>query len=650
MNDRQKGILHMLLTEHRPHVRVQDIAAELNCSEKTIRNDFDEIERYLAEHTTAKLLRKPGTGVALTIGERDKEKLLNALFWSASNKEYPTDVNRSAAILYRLLMETRPTTIQELAAQHFVSKAAIKKDLDRLQPWLKKYNLSIVSKQKVGVTAEGEERDKRTALSKLSQLTGQAGNQFIKDKFALHEIELIAGELKQLEMDAGLFFTDEAMDNLLVHTLLMVRRTKLKQPISFSEQEKSLIREKREFPWTNEFVRRLERVFAVHFPEEEVAYLTAHILGGKIRSQTRIEAGVPASGRSGSADDRGRVSGLVESLIQKMSALTLVDFARDPILLEGLRIHLYSAVNRLSYGLIVTNPMLPDIKKMYPYMFDMVIGATRGIGGEFPFAIPEEEAAYLTLHFQAAVERLSQPAAKPKRVITVCHMGIGVSQILRTKLERKFPDLQVIDSVRKADLPAYLAGEGVDFIVSTIPLENVVPPHIVVSPLLDSGEIRKIEDFIGRMNEEREPADSGSILQQFTRLSLVFPQAGFGHRFEIIEYLANRLYEQGFVEQDYAHQALLRERVSSTTIGGGIAIPHGDPKLIRSSQIAVATLKEPLDWDQEKVSVVFMLALDHQDQDSMKKLFQRLSLLSEQPSAVERMIRACAPEELLGCL
>ncbi|MDU5950195.1 MAG: PTS sugar transporter subunit IIA, partial [Paenibacillus macerans] len=101
---------------------------------------------------------------------------------------------------------------------------------------------------------------------------------------------------------------------------------------------------------------------------------------------------------------------------------------------------------------------------------------------------------------------------------------------------------------------------------------------------------------------------------------------------------------------DYAHQALLRERVSATTIGGGIAIPHGDPKLIRSSQIAVATLKEPLDWDQEKVSVVFMLALDHRDQDSMKKLFQRLSLLSEQPSAVERIIRADTPEELLGCL
>lgn len=287
----------MLLKENRSHVRVQDIAAELNCSEKTIRNDFDEIERYLAEHTTAELLRKPGIGVSLAIGEREKEELLATLVWSASDQDYKTDAKRSAAIAYRLLMESRPTTIRELAAQHFVNKAAIKKDLERLQPWFKKYNLAIVSKQRVGVTAEGEERNIRAALSKLSQLTGQAGNQFIKNRFAPHEIELVTRELKRLETEAGLAFTDEAMDNLLVHTLLMVRRTKLKQPISFLEQERSLIREKREFPWTEAFARRLERVFSVRFPEDEVAYLTAHILGGKSAPRRGSKPASPKAAR-----------------------------------------------------------------------------------------------------------------------------------------------------------------------------------------------------------------------------------------------------------------------------------------------------------------------------------------------------------------
>lgn len=648
MNNRQKDILHMLLTETRPHLVVRDIALQFGCSERTIRNDLDEIDRYLTETSNARLVRKPGFGVTLDMTESDKSEIASRLLRPAKHKEQETEEERLVAVAYQLLMETKPITIQELADKHYTSKTVIKKDLDTLREWLEKRDLAVVSKQKVGVLVDGKERDKRAALSKLSQLTGEAGQTFIKDRFAPHELDIVTRELKQLELDAQLAFTDEAFDNLLIHTLLMIRRTKLKQPITFSEQEKIFVREKQEFRWTGAFIRKLERLFAVHFPEDEAAYLTAHILGGKIRSQARIETEDPGADP---AAETAEARGLAETLVRKMSALTWVDFGKDEVLMEGLRIHLYSTLNRLSYGLTVSNPMLQDIKRMYPYMFDMVIYATRELSAGYPFAIPEEEAAYLTLHFQAAVERLSQPAENRKRIVTVCHMGVGMSQILRTKLERKFPELDVLDSVRKADLPAYLAQHSVDFIISTIPLEQVNTPSITVSPLLEAGEMQKIADFIGKLDQEPGHAEhAGSILGLYTQPSLVYPRLSIGHRFELIEWLANELADQGFVDRDYAHQALLRERLSSTTIGGGIAIPHGDPKLIRTSRIAVATLQEPLEWQEEKVSIVFMLALAPQEQEMMKKLFQRLSLLSEQPSTVERLVRAQTPEELLGSL
>lgn len=648
MNNRQKDILHMLLTDNRPHLVVRDIALHFNCSEKTIRNDLDEIDRDLTQVSNARLVRKPGFGVTLDMTEHDKSEIVTWLHQSTKNKEQETGEQRLIAMAYQLLMESKPVTIQELADKHYTSKSVIKKDLDTLRDWLDKRDLSLVSKQKVGVLIEGKERDKRSALSKLSQLTGEAGQAFIKDRFAPHELDIVTRELKQLELEAQLAFTDEAFDNLLIHTLLMIRRTKLKQPITFSEQEKIFVREKPEFRWTGAFIRKLERLFAVRFPEDEAAYLTAHILGGKIRSRARIETAEPGAD---SSVDSSEARGLAETLVRKMSALTWVDFGKDEGLMEGLHIHLYSTLNRLSYGLTVSNPMLHDIKKMYPYMFDMVISATRELSAGYPFAIPEEEAAYLTLHFQAAVERLSQPAEEMKRIVTVCHMGVGMSQILRSKLERKFPQLHVLDSVRKADLTGYLSHHSVDFIISTIPLEHVNTPFITVSPLLEAGEVQKITDFIGKLDQASGHAEhAGSILGQYTELSLVFPRLAISHRFELIEFLANQLAEKGFVEQDYAHQALLRERISSTTIGGGIAIPHGDPKLIRTSRIAVATLQEPLDWQEEKVSIVFMLAIAPQEQVTMKKLFQRLSLLSEQPSTIERLVRAETPEELLGSL
>ncbi|MDI5789005.1 PTS sugar transporter subunit IIA [Bacillus licheniformis] len=44
----------------------------------------------------------------------------------------------------------------------------------------------------------------------------------------------------------------------------------------------------------------------------------------------------------------------------------------------------------------------------------------------------------------------------------------------------------------------------------------------------------------------------------------------------------------------------MREKMSATNIGAGIAIPHANAKLIKQSAIAIATLKEPLDWGSEK--------------------------------------------------
>ncbi len=108
----------------------------------------------------------------------------------------------------------------------------------------------------------------------------------------------------------------------------------------------------------------------------------------------------------------------------------MLDFHKDQELINGLNIHLDPVLKRLSYDLSVSNPMLHDIKKMYPYLFHLIIDVLEDINQTFDLCIPEEEAAYLTLHFQATIERSRRSSHNPKRTIIVCHMGIGMSQLL----------------------------------------------------------------------------------------------------------------------------------------------------------------------------------------------------------------------------
>ncbi|MFV8518585.1 BglG family transcription antiterminator [Bacillus sp. SBS7] len=634
MNKRQQEILQVLLSESNEYLLVQELADRIGCSEKTIRNDFKVIEEYLEKYSDALLIRKPGLGVCLEIKDYDRASLFNKLYAVKQNVSYASDEERVLQIAYSLLMNVKPVTVQELAEQYFVNRAAVKKDLDRIEKWLEELGLELILKQRVGLTVEGDERNKRKALAKLSDLihNQELMNQFIKKQFLYHEIEFVMTELKALQKRYAIFFTDDTLENLLLHTLIMVRRMKLKQPISMSTDDLNIVRETKEYGWTLDFLTRLEFVFTVHFTEEEIAYLAIHILGGKFRYQDEWE-------KSQLNVSSPVLSQVVSHLIDRMSKLNEIDFDKDTFLVEGLQMHLYTTLNRLQYNLSVSNPMLHEIKRMYPYMFDMLIHELDDMNQSLSLQIPEEEAAYLTLHFQAAMERLNDKKVS-KNVIIVCHMGIGMSQLLRTKIERKFRHVHVMDCIAKSDLEEYLMkNKKVELIISTIDLPQLKIPHCVVSPLLERSEESKLENFMKKLDELPSNKNKDFVLLNYTTPFLVFLQQEVEHRYELIERLARSLYEKGYVEKEYVESAIARDRMSATTIGAGVAIPHGSPKLIKQSAIAVATLKEPLDWGIEKVSLVFMLAVKSDGKEVTKQLFHELSFISEQPVFVQKLIK-----------
>ncbi|HAS00604.1 MAG TPA: hypothetical protein DCR67_01820, partial [Brevibacillus sp.] len=53
----------------------------------------------------------------------------------------------------------------------------------------------------------------------------------------------------------------------------------------------------------------------------------------------------------------------------------------------------------------------------------------------------------------------------------------------------------------------------------------------------------------------------------------------------------------------------------------------------------IATLKEPIEWGSEKVSLVFMLAVKNDDQEDTRQLFRELSFISEQPAFIQMLIK-----------
>jgi len=633
LNARQQDILQLLLNHSGQFIQIQNVADQLHCSEKTVRNDCKIIEQYIADYPTAALIRRPGAGISLSASGEGVHAMIAQLQTIQPASIIVPDKERIVQIAYRLLMSTEAITAQELADTFYVSRNMIRSDLDLIADWLKPFHLQVVTRQRIGMIIAGEERHKRLALVRLNRLAdnGEPAGKWLKSQFAAHEVDTVYHELEALCRRQQLDFTDETFDSLVIHILLISRRIKLGQPIMVTGHEMEEIQQKREYEWASELTAALGRPFALAFPEMEKCYLALHLLGGKLRYK-------PDRVTEPAGENREELPVLiVNQLVRTMCSLNLIDFTRDETLISGLHVHLRTTLNRLQYGLPVTNPMLHEIKKMYPYMFDMMVSAVDEINREYGLVIPEEEMAYLTLHFQAAVERLNHSSRKHKQVVIVCHMGIGMSQLLSSRIERKFYAVHVVGCIGLTELDDFLRQHQVDMIISTIELPPVPVPYIVISPLLEAGEEKKLERFIQKSEQTQSEKPQESILLKYTTPFLVLLQQQVEHPYEIIERLGQLLHQKGFVTADYMHSAIVREKMSATTIGMGVAIPHGSPQHIIQSAIAIATLQQPLRWGNEYVSLVFMLAVQNDNQQETRLLFRELSGISENPLLVQRL-------------
>jgi PTS system nitrogen regulatory IIA component len=96
----------------------------------------------------------------------------------------------------------------------------------------------------------------------------------------------------------------------------------------------------------------------------------------------------------------------------------------------------------------------------------------------------------------------------------------------------------------------------------------------------------------------------------------------------------------GISARDILDTLLQRERLGSTGVGRGIAIPHGRLPALKSIVSVFARLDEPIDFealDNEPVDLIFLLlAPEHAGADHLKAL-ARISRLLREPSTIERL-------------
>ncbi|SFB10954.1 M protein trans-acting positive regulator (MGA) HTH domain-containing protein [Lentibacillus halodurans] len=319
MNNRQKELLRILLTGSSDFFHVQELSNELGCSEKTVRSDLNRIETFLKEYPAVELIRKRGTGIHLSIHHADRVKLFHHIYQTG---KIAAGHERVLEVAYQLLTSDNPLTLASLAESYFTNPTSMKHELNRIAHWLEGYHLTLMSKQRLGHIVKGRELDKRNALANLSELIPSENRE--KDRilqlFPQNETATVRKLLRGLQVDYPIDLTEGEFESLLIHVLIMIKRTRQRSSIVLGEMDAGANVKLETYHMTAWFLKRLGDALGVSFPENEYVYFTWHLEScRKKNGLTNLKA-----------DDL--LADVVRQMTLQLQHMTMIRFREDKVL------------------------------------------------------------------------------------------------------------------------------------------------------------------------------------------------------------------------------------------------------------------------------------------------------------------------------
>lgn len=122
----------------------------------------------------------------------------------------------------------------------------------------------------------------------------------------------------------------------------------------------------------------------------------------------------------------------------------------------------------------------------------------------------------------------------------------------------------------------------------------------------------------------------------------------------LMEHVASMLSRDAEIDEQAVFRVLIeRERLGSTGVGHGVALPHGRMEDINDAILALATLNEPLDYqapDQQGVQIVVGLLVPQNANDSHLQILAHLAELLSQSGLRDDLLQANDTGEIFSAL
>ena len=643
LNKKEKQIIQYLTKDKEQFVTSKELAAHMGCSDRTIRTYYKTLVEKLDNHSGLDLISKQGYGYKLDILDDDayadflEENHINDHHF---NYQSVTDINdRYNFLLNKLLFEQNEIYFDDLADELFVSRSTLSSDFKKIREKFKPYHLKIESKANKGVYVMGQERDKRRFIMDyfidsgfINTMHSYVDNELLNQRISFEELTIIV--LDECR-EGGLKLSDFVIQNLVIHIALAIRRITEGFRISKVSDDEVVLRGLAERRVAENILKRVSVSTGIHFPIEEVDYITLHLVSKGHGNSCHISEVLQEQVRQELIDSIDQINPSVKNDFQ---------------LIEGLLAHLSTMYIRLQGKVVMENPLTAEIQANYRDMYQLAERVVSNMPTFSPYTLSPNEIAYIVLHFMAAKERYKEQ--RKYNVLVICATGYGSAQMLKSRIENELGNLVSITDV----IGYYEINDeklkGIDFIVSSIDLSNLMfnIPVFTVSVFLNDEELKDIKQGIAHLNtsianveDHQAELSVKDVFDDYFSEDYFFLMSD-ATKEDVLKKLAESI---SVNENDQFEKRLLdmmkqREAMSSIVFGENIAVPHPLKAVGSKHHFAVAIVKDGVKWDEQysSIKIIFLMSMSIHDNDGLPELTSAIVDLVDNPKLQEQML-AC---------
>lgn len=699
--DLNKNSLEMLkyIMNASDYVEISDLCIAMKISDRAVRYRLDKIDEFLKSINLKMLERQHSKGVRLRCDDEELKKLSSYFKTYTPSNYYFSKEERQNFIKSELLQSDVPINSSYFMSVLNVSKTTVINDISQTKPFFEHYHLRLVTKPNVGIFIEGDESNKRRALSRVNSdmitvdelfdylATGKVENkgnilQF-ENVFSNMDIDYLDKLIRMSERSLGGEFSDLAYGSLLSHIVIMIKRIQLGQNVLMIDAPLDKQEYREEIDVGKKMIESLEEHYKIEIPEEEVNYLVFHLLGAKFMKSENENLHLHESG----------LSQVIKEMISAMESIYSLEFSQEIYsnLLNGLILHLRPAINRIKFDLSIKNPIFDDIMNEYRELFENTKLVCKFLEKYLKKPIDDQEVSYIMLHFGAAIKN-SVESEESIRVILVCGSGIGTANMLKSQIN-KYYQVNIVATTSARSLHSY-DRNSYDMIISTIKIPNLSEEeYLRVNVILGGSDFELLDskllnrksnknDVHDKLSEILDVVEKYADIKEYEKLRVelsmllsnceVKCKSEELYRFSevvsdkilicdeqldfesVVKKACSLLENNQSVLREYADKiiSLHHELGSYMAISNHIALLHANsPEYVLKTDFAILLMRNGVvmthdERDPIKVFIVFSSFGGHEHYKILQELSERLS----NKNFVDKMINAKSKYDIMSIL